>query len=579
MRALKTVLIPMALLGVAVVLVAVVMIAQWQLLERRRALVDHSQTVIAHASQVMQLTLAAESAQRGYILTGDPVYLTPYEEARRDMPQVIDDLRAEVADNPEEAARAGHLLALWTAKVEEMASTIARADDREAVIEMVQAGAGKAITNTMRTEADALIAARTFELDRQTGEVARSELWSRSTILAGLAAAAVGLIASLVVLGRANERLEREAAGQRGLAEDLARARDELSRRFGTTSLELAETLQRLEAALRGSPLVLTSQDRDLRYTFARNWIAGSRNDGDHGGESGPGSADDPEFRIVGLGDADILPESVAARVTAVKTQVLQSGEPKDVEVNFETGGVIRWLDLHVEPIRADDGSIAGVTSVGVDVTERRRREQHVRLLMRELAHRSKNTLAVVQAMARQTASSSGDKDDFVATFEQRLGALAAAHTLLANEGWTGARLHDLVRSQLGHLLDLVDRQIFISGPDLTLPIEMIQNIGLALHELSTNASKYGALSTPEGRVDVVWTVTQVPGRADRIEIAWTENGGPPVTPPTRKGFGRIVIERTVARAVGGEVALDYAPEGLRWRLSFDAPAEPDDAG
>src|SRR5262249_50751070 len=114
----------------------------------------------------------------------------------------------------------------------------------------------------------------------------------------------------------------------------------------------------------------------------------------------------------------------------------------------------------------------------------------------------------------------------------------------------------------------------FLRGPPLTLPGEILQTIGLALHELATNAGKYGALSTPHGRVEIGWDVVPQGGGASLVTLSWRESGGPPVTPPERRGFGRIVIERMAARTLGGEVELDYRPEGLIWSLRFTTEEE-----
>ncbi len=562
----RGVAIPIALLLLATGLGTAVLLAQWHSLEARRQDVLRSRTVIQYSAAAITLALGAESAQRGYILTADDGYLAPFVEAREAMPETLAALREAItADRGDLIDNVDTIAELWAAKMVEMTDTIdlVRAGRVAEAVTLVREGEGKDIMSRMAEQARSLVADKNWQLGRQTDALVEGESWSRTTIVVGIGTAVLGLLASLIALGRANARLAGDADFQRSLASALRQARDDLSDRVDWTSDELARTLQRLDAALYSSGVLLTGQDRDLRYTFVRNWMLGD------GGRSAG--------EVVGLTDAEVLPEPHGERLAARKRQVLESGESADFETNLPTPDGPLWLDVHLEPIRDEDGTVAGVTTVGVDITERRAREQHVRLLMRELAHRSKNTLAVVQAMMRQTAAGAADKDEFVARLEPRLSALGAAHTLLANDGWTGARLRDLVRSQLGHVLDLVDRQIFIEGPDLTLPIEMIQNIGLALHELSTNASKYGALSVPTGRVDISWDVAPRGREPDLVTIRWRESGGPPVSPPERRGFGRVVIERTVARAVGGEVALDYAPSGLTWQLVFAMPGQEDE--
>ncbi|HEV2677678.1 MAG TPA: sensor histidine kinase [Aliidongia sp.] len=197
-------------------------------------------------------------------------------------------------------------------------------------------------------------------------------------------------------------------------------------------------------------------------------------------------------------------------------------------------------------------------------------REQRMNLLMREMAHRSKNILAVTEAIARQSLAQADSLEDFGKRFSARLHSLAESHDLLTQVEWTGTRLHDLMRSQLGHYLD-GSSQVTTEGPDLSLGPLAVPYLGLALHELSTNAAKHGALSVPEGRVMIRWgTLTNADG-GERLWLRWAETNGPPVVPPTRRGFGTDVTRRLVARALRGTVTFDFAETGVIWHL--DAPA------
>jgi two-component sensor histidine kinase len=213
-----------------------------------------------------------------------------------------------------------------------------------------------------------------------------------------------------------------------------------------------------------------------------------------------------------------------------------------------------------------------------VDITERKEGEAHLRLLMRELTHRSKNLLAVIQAMARQTAKHAGNVERFLGRFGERLQALARSHDLLVAESWHGASLDELVRSQLGHYLERNDgeknsrkanqknNQVSIEGEDVQLKPEAAQSLGLALHELATNAAKYGALSRVRGRVSISWK--KLPAeQSGAIELHWTESKGPKVTGPKRSGFGSMVIEHNLARALEAEVNLTFDPDGLKCRV------------
>jgi two-component sensor histidine kinase len=225
---------------------------------------------------------------------------------------------------------------------------------------------------------------------------------------------------------------------------------------------------------------------------------------------------------------------------------------------------------LHIEPLRNETGDVVGLTCASVDVTERKEGEAHLRLLLRELTHRSKNLLAVIQAMARQTARHTGSVETFLTQFGARLQALAASHDLLIRESWYGASLGELVRSQLGGYLDGLATQISIEGPAIAIKPEAAQNLGLALHELAVNAAKFGALSAPTGRVAITWNrLENVDGNA--VELDWREKLGPKVRTRRRKGFGSMVIERNLARALDAKVDLEFDPDGLHCHIVIPA--------
>jgi len=309
----------------------------------------------------------------------------------------------------------------------------------------------------------------------------------------------------------------------------------------------------RYETALRGSQVTVYTQDRDLRYTSISNPMLGR-------------AIED----ILGRTDAEVLSPEAGAAMTAVKRAVLASGEAKRAEVPLEDAPGIRWHDLHIEPLRNEAGDVVGLTCASVDVTERKEGEAHLRLLLRELTHRSKNLLAVIQAMARQTARHTGSVETFLTQFGARLQALAASHDLLIRESWYGASLGELVRSQLGVYLDGQAAQVSIEGPVIAIKPEAAQNLGLALHELAVNAAKYGALSVPVGRVVITWNrLENVDGSA--VELDWREKLGPKVKARRRKGFGSMVIERNLARALDATVELEFDPDGLHCHIVIPA--------
>lgn len=211
-----------------------------------------------------------------------------------------------------------------------------------------------------------------------------------------------------------------------------------------------------------------------------------------------------------------------------------------------------------------------------LDLTERREREAQQIFIMRELNHRTKNLLTVIRSIAGQIARTGSGWDDFRDRFNNRLTALAGAHDLLVDSNWRGAELHHLVRSQFSQFHDLSSGQISSSGQDINLSPRAAQAIGMGLYELMTNAAKYGALSTPHGRIEVTWDIVTEGGEA-LFQMHWREIGGPPVQEPTHQGFGHIVIAEMTSRSLQGEVAYTFPPDGVEWRLTapLDAVAEP----
>jgi two-component sensor histidine kinase len=193
-------------------------------------------------------------------------------------------------------------------------------------------------------------------------------------------------------------------------------------------------------------------------------------------------------------------------------------------------------------------------------------REQHVRILMTEVDHRSKNLLAVVQAIARQTVSSTPTAGEFEQKFSARLLGLAASQHLLTEQQWSGVRLDALVRSQISHYSELIRRRIHVAGPDILLDSAATQALGMALHELATNAAKYGALSNDIGHIAVTWRI-EASGAEPMLEMEWIEREGPSALAPRNPGFGITIIERMLAQRLNAEARLSFEKEGLVWRL------------
>ncbi|WP_165842835.1 PAS domain S-box protein [Phenylobacterium deserti] len=223
--------------------------------------------------------------------------------------------------------------------------------------------------------------------------------------------------------------------------------------------------------------------------------------------------------------------------------------------------GEYRWYLIRAEPIRDESGEIVRWLGAGIDIHDRKLAAEHQSLLINELNHRVKNTLATVQSMAAQSARSAGSPKDAQETFMARLMALSAAHNVLTNERWTGAELLEVVE-RAAEAFGEAGERFNASGPAVRVAPKSALALSMALHELGTNASKYGALSTPEGQVSVTWELIPTEGRP-LLRLVWREAGGPTVSPPKRKGFGSRLLERGLASELGGRVSLDFQPQGL----------------
>lgn len=254
-----------------------------------------------------------------------------------------------------------------------------------------------------------------------------------------------------------------------------------------------------------------------------------------------------------------------AERLWAAVETALHEGS-MSIEFRIVRGdGMERWVSNQATIIRGPDGAPARLLGTVRDITTRRINEDRNQYLMREVDHRAKNMLALVEAVARHTAASGFD--NFVQRFSDRLRALASSQNLLVAAGWKEAPLAALVESQLLHFHDLIGSRIVIDGPPLNLAPSAAEALGMALHELATNAAKYGALSVDCGSVRISWCV----GEADNrhvFQMIWEEAGGPRVVAPDRTGFGQRVVKEMVERALSAKVTLAYNESGVNWTLT-----------
>jgi two-component sensor histidine kinase len=255
------------------------------------------------------------------------------------------------------------------------------------------------------------------------------------------------------------------------------------------------------------------------------------------------------------------------------------TGEPvartsERVYIQRAGGGALeeRYIDYVYQPIRHHTGAVTHIFMQGSDVTERVRAENHQKLLINELNHRVKNTLASIQSIVSQTLRGVQTKEEASKAITDRILAMSRAHDVLTNENWDGADLRAMVESAL-EAFKVEGREAFrVTGFDLRVGPHAAMSIALALHELATNAVKYGALSEPKGHVDVEWRISDQGG----FQLTWTESGGPEVVVGDRKGFGSRLIQQVLPRELRGTATIDYRPFGVSFTLNTSVEAVSD---
>ena len=240
-----------------------------------------------------------------------------------------------------------------------------------------------------------------------------------------------------------------------------------------------------------------------------------------------------------------------------------------DAEIR-DSRGLLIPVDVQLAPIFDESGQVTDIVMSAVDISERKRAEAHREMLLSELNHRVKNSLATIQAIAAHTLREATDFEGFRQSFTGRLRAIAASHDLLVSTTQDSSDISRLIRDQVLGYAPADGTRLEMTGPPLVLGPQGSHAFGLILHELATNASKYGAFSNDSGRLSISWFIEETDDDPDVI-IDWVETDGPPVVPPSRKGFGSVLIEQSLSHALGGKSNLTFDPKGLKAQFRFPA--------
>ncbi len=555
--------------------------------------VTHTIEVRRIAGLLLSEMQDAETGQRGFLLTQNLSYLEPYDRAASSAPATLETLRKLTSDNPVQKDRLNSLEALINSKLAELRQTITLTRDgqRDAALEIVNTNQGKKLMDNIGASLATFSQEELDLLGRRQAESQTLRNWL--VTLFGLSLAAATGLAGFFAHSAQQliKRLEDQAAELKAEVKRRLKVEDTLKQAhigletgaqalgrhepmaFAATGV--AEVDHALEAFNTASNALL-AHERRLRA------IVDTATDAilviDEGGivQSFNPAAESifgyQASEVVGNNVGMLMPEPDRTAHDGYLDAYRRMGIAKIIGVGREVeakrkDGTTFPVDLAVAEWRIEGKRF--FTGVIRDITERKQAEEHVRFVMVELSHRTKNVLAVVQTMAWKTARTSTDLEDFEDRFASRVQALACSHDLLTKGEWHGVRLEDLVRGQL-HLFG-AEKHLDAHGPDLVLRPEAAQSLGLVLHELATNASKYGALTSPAGRIEVGWSIDPEDSASRRFRMCWRESGGPEASPPKRYGFGHTVIKQMTEKALKGEVALEFTPAGFEWQLT--APA------
>lgn len=318
---------------------------------------------------------------------------------------------------------------------------------------------------------------------------------------------------------------------------------------------ELRSNIELLRIIGETTPDLIVVKDAQGRYRFvnpAMARILGRSQSALVGATSLDGALDPQEAALLHANDLRIMDE---ARSQTVEESITVPGGAKRIFLSTKT------------PMRDRLGAVTGLVGVSTDITDRKRAEERQALMVRELHHRVKNSLATVQAIANSTARTATDIESFREAFNQRVISLARTHTLLAENSWGVIPLRELLVAELEPYGGGDSMRVSMSGPEVALPSDVALSLGMAIHELTTNALKYGALSSPEGAVAIAWSV-ETAENSRRLRLSWKETGGPEVVAPSRQGFGSRLLRHMLGGQFSGDVQMSFEPDGLRFSVT-----------
>ncbi|PTE08846.1 sensor histidine kinase [Mesorhizobium helmanticense] len=299
--------------------------------------------------------------------------------------------------------------------------------------------------------------------------------------------------------------------------------------------------------ALHNAGISVLYQDREMKTVWARNMRA-------------PWAVDTVDSN-------GILPPAQAERIGAAKRSVIASGNPEHLELNVPADDGVRWFQVWVDADHGDGGAVIGVVTTMVETTEQKRREQTLRTLLREVSHRSKNLLAIIQSIATQTGRYSDTLPDFLTRFRGRLQSLASSQDLVTSSNWRGAALRELVSGQVSRYGADPLRSLRFQGANPYLNPNAALHIGLAMHELAVNSVSYGALSRADGFVEVTADMTAAHADETALSLTWAEAVGANEIRRNEKRFGSVALERVVPSSLNGTATLEIADGRLEYRL------------